>query len=791
MEALGAIQQMLTNIGDGAQWMLALDWAYLASRDFGFDLVEAGAVLWFVIKFLMLTIALVIFVSGAEDLFIDLYYWWLKLKRLGDRDPHELPRKLESLKAVPQLKLAIIVPAWDESDVIARMITNTINTVDYDNFHIFAGTYPNDPDSAREVDRMAARYDNVHRAEVGHPGPTSKADCLNWIVKKIFAYEDATGEKFDGFVMQDSEDVVNPLSLRVINWVLPTRDFMQLPVFSMNRDPLDMVACHYMDEFAEWHNKDLLVREAMTGIVPSAGVASAFSRNALIALSAATDDQPFNTDSLTEDYDIAMRLHDLDMPGAFVRYWAEVPYETRSWPLGRKVTRTRREIVSTKEFFPDQLWASIRQKARWTLGISFLGWEQLGWQGRWQDLYFLYRDRKGMITAPAAIIGYAIVLQIAAYYLALNYIPDLWQMPPLIEPGSWVWYIIAANLFFLLNRLFHRAWFVGRTHGLIYVPLSPLRAVVANWIGFRASLRALRQYLWYRLSGQRLTWDKTSHAYPSLSDLKQGTPKIGEVLSYWGAVAQTDIDDALERQKTQYRPLGLSLLDQALVDEDSLANAFAEQAGLAFAPFDALKVSADALAEISAVNAARFGVVPVTLSNGTLNLSAAEPLTKSQRDALANTLRTARRLTITIAPRSDVAFGLRYAWDTSALGREIKDATMLRRLQLVDAQGIERLWRHIRRRHVLLGDVLVRLGFIAHETLTAALELRGSDAQLLGEALVASGAVSRTQLDDALAAQPQPPLNILGVAADLGLIPHGQVEQVQRELDQSNLELVE
>lgn len=782
---LAAAAEMLRHLADGGAWILARDWAYLATRDFGFDLVEAAAVWWFVLKFLMLAVALVIFVSGTEDLFIDLYYWWLRLKRWGDSDPHELPRKTESLKAVPQLKLAVIVPAWDESDVIARMITNTINTADYDNFHIFAGTYPNDPDSGREVDRMAARYPNVHRAEVGHPGPTSKADCLNWIVQNIFLYEERTGEKFDGFVMQDSEDVVNPLSLRVINWVLPTTDFIQLPVFSMNRDPLDLVACHYMDEFAEWHNKDLLVREAMTGIVPSAGVASAFSRRALIALSAATDNQPFNTDSLTEDYDIAMRLHDLGMPGAFVRYWGEVPHEGRSWLTGRKVTRSRREIVSTREFFPDTVWASIRQKSRWTLGISFLGWEQLGWQGRWQDHYFLYRDRKGMVTAPAAILGYAIVLQIAAYYLALNYVPELWQLPPLIEPGSWVWYIIAANLVFLLNRLFHRAWFVGRTHGLVYVPLSPLRAVVANWISFRASLRALRQYLWYRLSGERLTWDKTSHAYPSLAELRRETPKLGEVLAYWGAVGEDDVAAALERQKQRYRPLGLSLLDAALVDEDSLARAFAEQAGLAFEPFDALGIAPEALAELPPARAARDAVVPLALEGGTLRLAAAEPLPREARERLASSLATARRMSISIAPRSDVAFGLRYAWDRAPLAREIRDVSLLRRLGMIDADGAERLWRSVRRRHVLLGDVLVRLGHLAHDDLKAALARRTTEGERLGEALVSAGTITRAQLDDALAAQPAPPFDMLGFAIELSLIPRGERARIARELQEA------
>ena len=39
-----------------------------------------------------------------------------------------------------------------------------------------------------------------------------------------------------------------------------------------------------MDEFAEWHAKDLVVRESVSGSVPSAGVGTCFSRRALLAL---------------------------------------------------------------------------------------------------------------------------------------------------------------------------------------------------------------------------------------------------------------------------------------------------------------------------------------------------------------------------------------------------------------------------------------------------------------------------------------------------------------------------
>lgn len=52
-------------------------------------------------------------------------------------------------------------------------------TLDYENYHIFVGTYPNDPDTQRDVDEVCARFPNVHKVVCARPGPTSKADCLN------------------------------------------------------------------------------------------------------------------------------------------------------------------------------------------------------------------------------------------------------------------------------------------------------------------------------------------------------------------------------------------------------------------------------------------------------------------------------------------------------------------------------------------------------------------------------------------------------------------------------------
>ena len=105
-----------------------------------------------------------------------------------------------------------------------------------------------------------------------HPGPTCKADCLNFIVQAIFAHEARSGVQFAGVVLHDSEDVLHPLELQLFNYLLPRKDMIQLPVTSLEREWWELVAGTYMDEFAEWHAKDLVVRESVTGLVPSAGV---------------------------------------------------------------------------------------------------------------------------------------------------------------------------------------------------------------------------------------------------------------------------------------------------------------------------------------------------------------------------------------------------------------------------------------------------------------------------------------------------------------------------------------
>jgi len=269
----------------------------------------------------MLVVTVVLFtLSGVDDLVIDVYYFFRQLWVLLYVRPRWPRLREEQLLGAVEQPIAIVVPAWQESPVIGKMIDNTVRTLRYSKYRIFVGTYPNDPDTQLEVERARERYENVERIVCPKDGPTNKADCLNWIIQGIRHHEHQTGTRFAIFVMHDAEDIVHPLSLKLFNYLMPRFAMIQIPVFSLPRHWWEFTAGVYMDEFAELHGKDILVRESIAGQVPSAGVGTCFSRRAVLALLADGDGVAFDVQSLTEDYDIGLRLRAKGMKEIFVRF---------------------------------------------------------------------------------------------------------------------------------------------------------------------------------------------------------------------------------------------------------------------------------------------------------------------------------------------------------------------------------------------------------------------------------------------------------------------------------------
>ena len=543
-------------------------------------LIDFVAYYMFFLKGLLVFTAIVIIISSFDDLFFDVVYWVRVTRRWFVFRHKYKPLEAEALFVPAQKPFAVMVPAWQESDVIAHMVKNTLRTFDYDNYHMFIGCYQNDPATQTEVDKLTEEYPQVHKVVVPRDGPTCKADCLNWLIQGIKLQEEKQDYDFAGIVMHDAEDVVHRLELRLFNFLVDRKDLMQLPVFSLERKWYEFTAGHYIDEFAEAHTKDMLVREELIGEVPSAGVATCFSRRAIAALAAENNNTVFNTDSLTEDYDISFRLKALGMAQIFLRYGVMATVRKTSPFTGKVRTVRQRDYVATREYFPNSITTAKRQKSRWILGIVFQGWRTIGWHGNILVRYVLFRDRKALLTSLATFCAYFIFANILTLRVLDFLFGDFYEFPSIVEIGSFPWWLIVFNIFFLINRILHRMLFTTRIYGWEQGLLSFPRMIVGNYVNFLATARALRLFIMHVFFGHKLVWDKTDHAYPSSEELAHMKQRLGELLIERNLITQHALATALDTQKNQKKPLGEILLQMEAITIDDLAGALAQNLGI-------------------------------------------------------------------------------------------------------------------------------------------------------------------------------------------------------------------
>lgn len=385
--------------------------------------------------------------------------------------------------------LAVLVPAWDEASVIAAMLRATLERFEHDEYRLFVGHYRNDPATAIAV--ASVSDPRVVAVDIGVDGPTTKADCLNRLYAALVAHEAAIGRTAKAVVLHDAEDLVHPLELKLFDRLVEYAGLVQLPVVPLIDPRSRWVAGHYADEFAEAHMKELVVREAMGAAVPLAGVGCAIERVALSRLSARHDGRPFAGTSMTEDYEMGLRLGAIGIKTMFVR----IPAEPNS-----------RAVVATRGHFPSSLSAAVRQKARWIGGIAFAGWDQLGWSGGAGERWMRMRDRRGPLAALLLLAGYsAAILWAEVALAAVLGAPIAVSVSPALATLMWL------NGWLLGWRLFMRACFTTAAYGWREGVRSVPRTLVANLVAVLAAHRAL---LIHSAGGPK-HWDKTHHIFPA------------------------------------------------------------------------------------------------------------------------------------------------------------------------------------------------------------------------------------------------------------------------------------
>lgn len=540
---------------------------------------ESVLILYFLMWYFLVGLGILFIISGIDDVFIDVYYWIRQGIRAWTMR-HCEPLTYEKLLGVEEQLIAVLIPCWQEANVIATMLQHNANSIDYCRYYFFVGVYPNDPDTVAEVERVALLNPKVRCVIGATPGPTSKAANLNGIYQRIKQVEVAERNCFQIFVFHDCEDIIHPLSFKLYNYLIPRKDMIQIPIFPLKVPYWKFTHWLYADEFSENHTKNIIVRESIRAHVPSAGVGTAFYRNALELIACKETGLPFSTESLTEDYrtSLAIRVHQLKQ--IFVTQHVLRTQWKKSWFSGGYVQKLVKETVAVRALFPLEYRKAVRQKARWIIGIVFQEWQQGLWPSEWRVRYTLIHDRKSFITHFINGFSY-LVFSFWVLYGMFTYANPVY--PSLQEQFNlhpWVWWLIVIATFMMGERLLQRTIATYRIYGVIPASLVIPRAFYGNILNLHALIRAYLVYFKAPKSKSKShhpAWDKTEHHFPGSHMLVPFRQRLGDLLLAQDLVDIETLHTAvLEQQRTGER-LGQILCRSQAITPMQLTQLLADQ----------------------------------------------------------------------------------------------------------------------------------------------------------------------------------------------------------------------
>jgi adsorption protein B len=442
------------------------------------------------IKEILYTIGLVLAIFYITTGFDDFVWDVITLIKVWGQKKNKL--EIKELDSVPPKLLAIMIAAWHEENVLESVIDNIISSQIYPKtmYHIFLGVYPNDTGTVEIAKELEKKYANIHCIVNCKEGPTSKAQNLNYVIKQIKEFEKENNFCFASFTIHDSEDVVHPYELKVTNYLINNYPALQFPVFPLIKKPKitnffeNITTNTYVDEFAENHFITMVNRHRSGAFVPSAGTGFSLSRETIESLG----ENVLPENSLTEDYRLSLSLYEQGIQ----MYYVMERLKRVNWQGD-----VSWDYIATRSIFPNTFKAAVKQKTRWTLGITMQSYQMkeifnndLSFIGR----YSLYRDQKAKIGNLLSGVGYPVLI----YFLISLFKPVI----PIYPYYSLSWYLSLVVTIMMIERQLLRAislynvyGFRSVFYGTLFPPLVPLRIVWGNIINFTATFKAYLQYL--------------------------------------------------------------------------------------------------------------------------------------------------------------------------------------------------------------------------------------------------------------------------------------------------------
>lgn len=509
----------------------------------------------------------------------------------------------QDLAAAPPRHMAIYVATWKEHRVIQNMLDNNVARLRYPLVDFFVGAYPNDGPTLAAIREAMKRHPNVHLSLCPHDGPTSKADCLNWIYQRMILHEEENGVRFDMIVTHDAEDIMDPDALSWINYYAQWNDMIQIPVLALPTPLREITHGVYCDDFCEYQHKDMMARSLMGGFIPSNGVGTGFSRRALELLAATYSNRIFEPACLTEDYENGFRVANLGLRQKFI------PIHIRH---GR--------AIATREYFPRRFANAVRQRSRWVTGIGLQSWEFHSFGETRRHWYWFWRDRKSLV---GNLVGPLTNLVFLYGLITFWWSTSTHQGWGLGQETAWLAPEAVAGIGLQVLHTAIRTWCCSRIYGGRFAAGVPVRLVAANWINCFATCRAIFTYTLAKVRGQPLRWTKTEHAYPNRAALLTDRKKLGEILTGGKWVTEERMTTALASQPATRR-LGEHLLALGLIEEDDLYCALALQNQLPVGKPEPLSVSLAVTRALPAEMSRKWRILPFRIAAGELYMAGTE-----------------------------------------------------------------------------------------------------------------------------------------------------------------------
>jgi adsorption protein B len=343
-----------------------------------------------------------------------------------------------------------------------------------------------------------------------------------------------------------------------------------------------------------------------------------------------------------------------------------------------------------------------------------------------------------------------------------------------VEKGTWLYYLILADTFFMFVRIFERFLCVRRFYNWGQAFLSIPRFVWGNIINFAATVRAIYLFVKFLWTGKLIAWDKTDHVLPTEEEMRKYRRKLGDLLLEKKFLTVPNLHKALAEQKNSNLPLGAVLLKMGLVKEDDLIQVLGMQLQLKTQEIDPYAVPLEVIQALPRNFAVKYSLFPLEFSNDKLVVAAHNFIPKEQLDILSQ--QVGKQLELRLTTRSDLAFAIRTGYgrlitsEESGLTAHML-ATILLEHQILPAEQLKLALKTQRRSYTRLGDILVEQNILTPEVLEQTITEHLSQPQVrLGDFLVQKNLLSPNQLHEALAIQTEKFLKLGDILADMGLI---------------------